>query len=247
MRHVTKSFGKRQVLRDFCLDVHEGEVLVCIGPSGGGKSTLLRCIAGLEVIDSGEIVVRGTVVQRMADGQRLRTTNVMRQAQRQVGMVFQHFNLFPHKTVLENVTLALLHVRRVARSEADEAARAELAAVGLSEHLTNYPDELSGGQQQRVAIARALAMRPHVMLFDEVTSALDPELVGDVLGVIRQLAQNGMTMVVVTHEMDFARGVADRVIFVDEGTIVESGAPSALFSAPEHGRTQVFLKRLLER
>jgi len=245
---VAKSFGPRRVLRSLDLAVAEAEVVVVIGGSGSGKSTLLRCIAGLELIDEGEIRIEGTPVQRAVSGRRNR--RLLRAAgsiRREVGMVFQHFNLFPHMTAQQNVALALRLVRRLSRPEADEVAESMLERVALRQHQGAYPDQLSGGQQQRVAIARALAMHPRIMLFDEVTSALDPELVGEVLKVMRQLATEGMTMIVVTHEMGFARDVADRVLLMDQGAILEAGDPEAIFVAPQHPRTKAFLSRLLER
>jgi ABC-type polar amino acid transport system ATPase subunit len=246
--NVSHAYDHRPVLRGVDLTVVEGEVLVVIGASGSGKSTLLRCIAGLELIKEGEIRIEGTPVQRAQAGRRnkgvLKAGRLMR---REVGMVFQNFNLFPHMRVIDNVGLAPRLVRKAERREPRKAAAELLDRVGLGEHALNYPAELSGGQQQRVAIARALAMRPRIMLFDEVTSALDPELVGEVLKVMRQLAGEGMTMLIVTHEMGFARDVADRVIFMDEGVIVEQGYPDALFSDPQHERTRSFLRRLIER
>ena len=245
---VSKAFGQRLVLRNLDLAIGEAEVVVVIGGSGSGKSTLLRCIAGLELIDDGEIRIEGTPVQRAASRRRnrglLRAAGLLRQ---EVGMVFQHFNLFPHMTARQNVALALRLVRRMPRQEAGAVAEAMLQRVALGSYRDAYPDQLSGGQQQRVAIARALAMHPRIMLFDEVTSALDPELVGEVLKVMRQLATEGMTMIVVTHEMGFARDVADRVLFMDQGAIVEAGDPEAIFVAPQHTRTRAFLSRLLER
>jgi len=245
---VAKAFGQRLVLRNLDLAIAEAEVVVVIGGSGSGKSTLLRCIAGLELIDEGEIRIEGTPVQRAVPGRRnrhlLRAAGSIRQ---EVGMVFQHFNLFPHMTARQNVALALRLVRRLSRQEADAVAESMLERVALRQHQDAYPDQLSGGQQQRVAIARALAMHPRIMLFDEVTSALDPELVGEVLKVMRQLATDGMTMIVVTHEMGFARDVADRVLFMDQGAILEEGDPEAIFVAPQHPRTKAFLSRLLER
>ena len=217
--------------------VAKGEVVVVIGPSGSGKSTFLRCLNGLETFDSGHVIIDG---MDLAD----RKTDINR-VRREVGMVFQQFNLFPHKTVLENITLAQVVVRKRSREEAEAKARALLAKVGIAEKEAEYPSRLSGGQQQRVAIARALAMDPKVMLFDEPTSALDPEMVGEVLDVMKQLAREGMTMVVVTHEMGFAREVADRVLFMDEGKIVEEGTPQALFSNPQHERTRLFLSQVL--
>jgi ABC-type polar amino acid transport system ATPase subunit len=245
---VAKSFGVRPVLRKLDLSVAEGEVVVVIGGSGSGKSTMLRCIAGLELIDQGEILIEGVPVQQVGEGARNRgLLKAARSIRREVGMVFQHFNLFPHMTARRNVTLALRLVRGMSKANADRAADDALARVAMAEHRDSYPDQLSGGQQQRVAIARALAMRPRIMLFDEVTSALDPELVGEVLKVMRQLAAEGMTMIVVTHEMSFARDVADRVLFMDGGLILEQGGPEAMFTAPQHDRTRAFLSRLLER
>ncbi len=217
--------------------VARGEVVVVIGPSGSGKSTFLRCLNGLETFDEGHVVIDG---MDLAD--KKTDINLVR---REVGMVFQQFNLFPHKTVLDNICLAQEVVRKRSRQEAEAKARQLLAKVGIAEKESEYPSRLSGGQQQRVAIARALAMDPKVMLFDEPTSALDPEMVGEVLDVMKQLAREGMTMVVVTHEMGFAREVADRVLFMDEGKIVEEGPPDKLFSAPEHDRTKLFLSQVL--
>ncbi len=242
---IHKSFGSRQVLIDFSLTLQRGECAVIIGPSGSGKSTVLRCLAGLEHIDGGTISFEGTILQRVENGRRQTVGAAARQVQRHVGMIFQQFNLFPHMNVIDNVSLALRKVRGMQAGGAEAAAAAELEKVGLLSHRANYPDELSGGQQQRVAIARALVMRPKLMLFDEVTSALDPELVGDVLNVMRGLAREGMTMVVVTHEMGFARDVADRVIFMDGGRTLEEGEPTQMFSAPTHDRTQAFLRRLI--
>jgi polar amino acid transport system ATP-binding protein len=245
---VEKAYGERQVLKGIDLAIAEGEVVVLIGASGSGKSTLLRCLAGLETINAGAITVDGVLVQQAEAGRR--NKGVRRQARpalREVGMIFQRFNLFPHMTALRNVTLALEHVRGLSRSEARDLAQAELVRVGLADHVDNYPDQLSGGQQQRVAIARALALRPRVMLFDEATSALDPELVGDVLGVMRELADEGMTMIVVTHEMGFARDVGDRVVFMDDGVEVEEGTPAEILTNPQHERTRAFLRRLIER
>ncbi|WP_025321583.1 amino acid ABC transporter ATP-binding protein [Deferrisoma camini] len=217
--------------------VARGEVVVVIGPSGSGKSTFLRCLNGLETFDEGHVVIDG---MDLAD--KKTDINLVR---REVGMVFQQFNLFPHKTVLDNICLAQEVVRKRSRQEAEAKARQLLAKVGIAEKESEYPSRLSGGQQQRVAIARALAMDPKVMLFDEPTSALDPEMVGEVLDVMKQLAREGMTMVVVTHEMGFAREVADRVLFMDEGKIVEEGPPDKLFSSPEHDRTKLFLSQVL--
>jgi ABC-type polar amino acid transport system ATPase subunit len=236
---VTKEFGALRVLDSITLNVLRGERVVIIGPSGSGKSTLLRCINGLEPITSGRVVVDGMVVGDPAVPlSRVRSV---------VGMVFQLFNLFPHKTVLQNVMLGPVKVSRLSRDEASEKALRLLNRVGLSDKANEYPARLSGGQQQRVAIARALAMSPKVMMFDEPTSALDPELVGEVLGVMRQLAEEGMTMLVVTHEMAFAADIADRVIVMDRGVIVEEGHPRQIFTSPKAARTRLFLTRLLDR
>ncbi|RNE67226.1 amino acid ABC transporter ATP-binding protein [Cryobacterium tepidiphilum] len=237
VKDVRKSFGDVEVLKGIDLSVEKGEVIVIIGASGSGKSTLLRTINNLETIDSGEIWVDGTAVH---------DPKAAHNVHRDVGMVFQQFNLFPHLTALKNVTLALRRVKRMSKDEAEKVAMEALAKVGLAEKAGNYPQQLSGGQQQRVAIARALAMAPKIMLFDEATSALDPELVGEVTKVMRDLAQEGMTMLVVTHEMGFARDTADRVLFVDSGVIVEQGAPEQIFTAPSNPRTQQFLHRVLE-
>jgi polar amino acid transport system ATP-binding protein len=245
---VSKSFGQRKVLRALDLAISESEVVVVIGGSGSGKSTMLRCVAGLELIDAGEVRIEGVPVQRATAGKRNRKLlKAARAIRREVGMVFQHFNLFPHMTAHGNLTLALRLVRRMPRTEAAAIADSLLERVALASHRDAYPDQLSGGQQQRVAIARALAMRPRILLFDEVTSALDPELVGEVLKVMRQLATEGMTMIVVTHEMGFARDVADRVLFMDEGQVLEQGEPEAIFTNPQHPRTRTFLSRLLDR
>lgn len=218
-------------------EVEKGEVVVIIGPSGSGKSTFLRCLNGLELFDSGRIFIDGVDL-----GSRKTNLNKIRA---EVGMVFQQFNLFPHKTVLENVTLAQQRVRKRSKADAQANSRALLEKVGIAEKEGEYPSRLSGGQQQRVAIARALAMDPKIMLFDEPTSALDPEMVGEVLDVMKQLAREGMTMVVVTHEMGFAREVADRVIFMDEGKVVEVGTPEHFFVSPQEDRTKLFLKQVL--
>ena len=234
---VDKYFGDTHVLKDITLGVSDGEVCVVVGPSGSGKSTLLRCANRLEEIQAGEIRLDGrSVSDPDADINRLR---------QRIGMVFQSFNLFPHKTALENVTLAPRKVKAIDPETARERGLELLEEVGLSDQAESYPNQLSGGQQQRVAIARALAMDPRVMLFDEVTSALDPELVGEVLGVMRGLADDGMTMMVVTHEMGFAREVADRVVLMDEGRIVETGAPTAFFENPDTDRGAQFLSKLL--
>jgi polar amino acid transport system ATP-binding protein len=218
-------------------EVAKGEVVVVIGPSGSGKSTFLRCINGLEKFDSGHVIIDGVdLADRKTDINKVRA---------EVGMVFQQFNLFPHKTVLENLTLAQQVVRKRDKEEAQTKARGLLTKVGIAEKESEYPSRLSGGQQQRVAIARALAMDPKIMLFDEPTSALDPEMVGEVLDVMKQLAREGMTMCVVTHEMGFAREVASRVLFMDEGKIVEEGTPEHFFTAPEEDRTKLFLSQVL--
>lgn len=235
MKNVNKSFGELEVLKDFNLQLAEGEKVVIIGPSGSGKSTVLRCINRLETIQAGKIFFESQEIDDKADLCALRT---------HIGMVFQRFNLFPHKTVLENIIEAPMIVKGMLRSDAERIAEDLLDRVGLADKRSSYPRELSGGQQQRVAIARALAMNPKIMLFDEPTSALDPELVGEVLVVMKNLALEGMTMVVVTHEMAFAREVADRVIFMDQGLIVEEGTPAQIFEAPTQERTQLFLKRI---
>ena len=239
LEQVVKSFGDLVVLDGIDLVVDPGEVLVVIGPSGSGKSTLLRCVNLLEPIDSGRIFL---------EGQEITAKRVDVSAVRQrIGIVFQQFNLFPHLRAIDNVTLAARRVKRMPRSKSEERARELLARVGLEEKARQYPHQLSGGQQQRVAIARALMMNPHVMLFDEVTSALDPELVGEVLVVMRDLAQEfGMTMLVVTHEMQFARDVGDRLIFMDDGRIVEQGKPQEVLDRPKEERTRRFLRRTLQ-
>ena len=244
---VCKSFGALQVLKGVSLEVGMGEVMCIIGPSGSGKSTFLRCINHLEQITAGRLYVDGELVGYRERGGKLhemRPREVARQ-RRQVGMVFQHFNLFPHRTALENVIEAPIHVNRVKKDVAVARARDLLDQVGLADKADAYPLQLSGGQQQRVAIARALAMNPKLMLFDEPTSALDPELVGEVLGVMKKLAADGMTMVVVTHEMGFAREVADQVVFMDGGVVVESGPPSEVLANPRHERTKAFLSKVL--
>ncbi|WP_042346934.1 amino acid ABC transporter ATP-binding protein [Bacillus massiliigorillae] len=237
VKHLKKSFGALEVLKDISTDIQEKEVVCVIGPSGSGKSTFLRCLNRLEEITAGEVVINGhTITDSKAN------LNVIRQ---EVGMVFQQFNLFPHKNVLENITLAPTKLKELPKEEAEKRALILLDKVGLREKTNNYPSELSGGQQQRVAIARALAMEPKVMLFDEPTSALDPEMVGDVLQVMKTLASEGMTMVVVTHEMGFAREVADRVLFMDGGYIVEENKPNLLFDDPKKERTKAFLSKVL--
>ncbi|MCO5968085.1 amino acid ABC transporter ATP-binding protein [Actinoallomurus soli] len=240
---VWKRFGDHHVLRGIDLDVRPGEVVCLLGPSGSGKTTFLRCINHLEKIDAGRLYVSGELMgyrRRNGRVEELPERDVARQ-RAGVGMVFQQFNLFSHMTALQNVTEAPVRVQRRARPDAEKQARELLARVGLADKAGHYPAELSGGQQQRVAIARAMAMRPRLLLFDEPTSALDPELVGEVLDVMRDLARDGMTMVVVTHEMGFAREVADRVVFMDQGVIVESGAPAEVFDEPRSPRTRAFL------
>jgi polar amino acid transport system ATP-binding protein len=244
---VHKSFGRLEVLKGIDLAVAAGEVMCLLGPSGSGKSTFLRCINHLEKINAGRLSVDGELVgYREASGKlyELRENEVCRK-RAEIGMVFQHFNLFPHMTALENVTLAPIHVGGVARREARDRAHELLTRVGLGDKLDTHPVALSGGQQQRVAIARALAMQPKLMLFDEPTSALDPELVGDVLDVMRGLAKDGMTMIVVTHEIGFAREVADTVVFMDAGVVVEAGPPAELLGSPKHERTRAFLSKVL--
>ena len=246
-RQIHKSFGSVEVLRGIDLTVQQGEVACVIGPSGSGKSTFLRCINHLETIDAGTMRVDGQLIgYREAGGKlhELRESEVAGQ-RRDIGMVFQRFNLFPHMTAVENVMEAPRTVRRTPRAKAREQALALLSRVGLAERCDNYPSQLSGGQQQRVAIARALAMEPRLMLFDEPTSALDPELVGEVLDVMRGLAKEGMTMVVVTHEMGFAREVGDTLVFMDEGVIVEAGNPREVLTNPQHERTKAFLSKVL--
>jgi polar amino acid transport system ATP-binding protein len=244
---VCKRFGRLEVLKGIDLEVRRGEVMCILGPSGSGKSTFLRCINHLEEINSGRLSVDGELVGYRESGGKLYELreDVVAQKRSEIGMVFQHFNLFPHMTALENVTLAPIRVKGVPRSDARNRGQQLLQRVGLGDKLGTYPVALSGGQQQRVAIARALAMEPKLMLFDEPTSALDPELVGDVLDAMRQLARDGMTMIVVTHEMGFAREVADEVVFMDEGVVVESGPPAAVLSSPRHERTRAFLSKVL--
>ncbi|WP_408010693.1 amino acid ABC transporter ATP-binding protein [Pseudalkalibacillus sp. A8] len=237
VQNLKKSFGSLEVLKDISAEIKPQEVVCVIGPSGSGKSTFLRCLNLLESITDGKVYIKGIdITDKSTDINKLRTD---------VGMVFQQFNLFPHKTVLENIILSPMKVRKWNRNKAVEKANELLAKVGLSEKADAYPDSLSGGQKQRVAIARALAMEPEIMLFDEPTSALDPEMVGEVLEVMKQLAKEGMTMIVVTHEMGFAREVGDRVIFMDEGYIVEENEPKMLFSDPQHIRTKSFLSKIL--
>jgi ABC-type polar amino acid transport system ATPase subunit len=249
LEDVRKSFGGVPVLRGVSLAVEKGEVVCVIGPSGAGKSTILRCINHLETIDEGTIYIEGRPVYRYIRDGKIVVDSERRieQIRGQVGMVFQSFNLFPHLTALENIMVSPLNVLREPPSDVHPRALALMRKVGLSEKADAFPHELSGGQQQRVAIARALAMRPKCMLFDEVTSALDPELVGEVLRVMRELANEGMTMIVVTHEMDFARDVADRVVFMADGMVIEEGRPIAIFSKPTNERTAQFLRSVLRR
>lgn len=236
-REVEKHYGDFHVLKGINLQVGQGEVVVVVGPSGSGKSTMLRCINRLETITSGELVVHDVKVNdRKADINQLR---------RDIGMVFQQFNLYPHKKVIDNITLAPMKVLGVPKKEAEETAMYYLEKVGIQDKAYAYPSKLSGGQQQRVAIARGLAMKPKIMLFDEPTSALDPEMVGEVLDVMKTLAREGMTMVVVTHEMGFAREVADRVVFMDQGQIVEEATPAEFFASPREERARAFLSRLI--
>ncbi len=236
IKNLHKAFGKIQVLNGIDVEIAEKEVVVIIGPSGSGKSTLLRCINYLEKPTDGEIVVDHIPLSNEANINKVRT---------EVGMVFQRFNLFGHMTVMENIMLAPMKVRLISKEEAKQTALTLLHKVGLDDKADAYPSQLSGGQQQRVAIARALAMKPKIMLFDEPTSALDPEMVNEVLEVMKNLAQEGMTMVVVTHEMGFAREVGDRVLFVDEGRIIEQGTPAAIFESPKEERTKTFLSKIL--
>ncbi|WP_423745035.1 amino acid ABC transporter ATP-binding protein (plasmid) [Haladaptatus sp. SPP-AMP-3] len=234
---VDKYFGEAHVLKDVDLEIDDGEVVVVVGPSGSGKSTLLRCTNRLEEIQGGDIRIEGqSITNPTVD------INFLRQ---RIGMVFQSFNLFPHKTALENVSIAPIDVKGLSRAEADERSQQLLTDVGLEDQADSYPNQLSGGQQQRVAIARALAMDPHVMLFDEVTSALDPELVGEVLGVMRELAEGGMTMMVVTHEMGFAREVGDRIVLMADGRVIETAPPEEFFENPRTDRAKQFLSMVL--
>ncbi len=247
LENVHKRFGTLEVLRGIDLEVTQGQVVVLIGRSGSGKSTLLNCIASLEDIQQGTIAVDGAVISAGGSNEpHLSPKRKREEVLGEIGMVFQSFNLFPHLNVIKNITLAPMRVRGASRKEAQIRARELLERVGLSDKADSYPVQLSGGQQQRVAIARALAMNPKVMLFDEVTSALDPELVGEVLKVMRQLAEDGMTMLCVTHEMRFARDVADRVIFMDQGVVVEDGHPQMIFKAPKAPETAQFLRVLMD-
>jgi polar amino acid transport system ATP-binding protein len=246
-RDVRKSYGRLEVLKGIDLTVHPGEVLCLIGPSGSGKSTFLRCINHLEKVDGGELSVDGELVGYRRIGDRLHELRDREVCSKraEIGMVFQRFNLFPHMSVLDNVISGPVRVKREPSAPARQLAGELLERVGLADKMTVYPNQLSGGQQQRVAIARALAMAPKLMLFDEPTSALDPELVGDVLDVMRGLAADGMTMIVVTHEMGFAREVGDAVVFMDDGLVVESGDPKVVLTSPRHERTKTFLSKVL--
>ncbi|EHB64611.1 MAG TPA: amino acid ABC transporter ATP-binding protein [Paenibacillus lactis] len=237
VKGLHKSFGKLEILKGIDVEIAKGEVVVVIGPSGSGKSTFLRCLNLLEMPTSGEISFEGELIT--AKNHNINATR------EKMGMVFQQFNLFPHKTVLQNITLAPMQVKGVSAKEAEATADELLKSVGLLDKKKAYPAQLSGGQKQRIAIARALAMQPHVMLFDEPTSALDPEMVGEVLEVMKKLAEGGMTMVIVTHEMGFAREVGDRILFMDGGKIIEEGTPEELFGQPSHPRTKEFLSKVL--
>ena len=237
VKNLKKSYGDKVVLKDISTDIDDGSVVVLIGPSGSGKSTLLRCLNNLEEVDSGQIFYDDIeLTSRTVDIDKMR---------QHIGMVFQHFNLFPHKTILDNITLAPVNLKLMSKEDAEKKGIKLLKRMGLEEKASVYPSSLSGGQKQRVAIARALAMEPRVMLFDEATSALDPEMVGEVLNVMKDLAKEGMTMIVVTHEMGFAKEVADRVLFMEEGIIYEDGTPQEIFDNPKEKRTQEFLSKVL--
>nr|WP_243148183.1 amino acid ABC transporter ATP-binding protein [Bittarella massiliensis (ex Durand et al. 2017)] len=241
LEHINKSFGSLHAVKDANLNVEKGEIICLIGPSGSGKSTLLRCINGLEVPESGTVTIDGQVLNTSDK----KSAKELQKQRAKMGFVFQHFNLFPHMTVLKNLTLAPVQVLGRTQEEAEAKGRELLERVGLADKADSYPNSLSGGQKQRVAIARSLAMEPQIMLFDEPTSALDPEMVGEVLDVMKELATSGMTMMVVTHEMGFAREVATRVIFLDEGQILEEATPEEIFKAPKHPRTKEFLSKVL--
>ncbi|MBZ0155830.1 MAG: amino acid ABC transporter ATP-binding protein [Alphaproteobacteria bacterium] len=248
VKDLHKAYGGAPLFRGIDLTVRKGEVVVCIGPSGSGKSTFLRCINGLEFFQQGEIDIGAIELHSINRVRPSRADEEMlRKVRRKVGVVFQHFNLFPHMTVLENITEAPVRVLGISGKEAEEQARALLRRINLEEKVLQYPSELSGGEQQRVAIARALAMKPEAMLFDEPTSSLDPEMVGEVLAVMKDLAREGMTMLIATHEMDFARDVADRVVVFDRGEIVEIDTPERIFTQPRTERTKLFLSRILKR
>ena len=237
VRNLQKDFGKLRILKDINIDIHEGEVVVVIGPSGSGKSTFLRCLNRLEIATGGEIIINGNDISD-------KHINI-NQVRENIGMVFQHFNLFPNMTVLQNIMLAPVKLKKMTKEQAKEAGMKLLTRVGFEEKADVYAQQLSGGQKQRVAIARALAMNPSIMLFDEPTSALDPEMVGEVLNVMQELAKGGMTMVVVTHEMGFAREVADRIVFMDGGYIIEEGTPDEVLKHPKQERTITFLNKVL--
>lgn len=237
IKNLCKNFNKLHVLKGISTNIQKGEVVVIIGPSGSGKSTFLRCLNLLEIPSAGEITFEGNcITDKNVDINKLR---------QKMGMVFQQFNLFPHKTVLDNITLAPIKVKKKSKEEAEDTAHKLLSKIGLEDKAKSYPSQLSGGQKQRIAIARALAMEPDVMLFDEPTSALDPEMVGEVLNVMKKLASDGMTMIVVTHEMGFAREMADRILFIDDGIIIEEGTPEQIFSNPQNIRTKNFLSKIL--
>lgn len=245
MQKMNKFYGMHHVLKDIDLTVTRGEVMVVLGASGSGKSTLIRCVNGLEMYQNGRLVVDGYHMP-VDEDRKLGGERELAEIRKGVGMVFQQFNLFPHKTVVENITIAPIRVRKKSKEEAEAAAIKLLERVGLKAHAHKYPGQLSGGQQQRVAIARSLAMEPHLMLFDEPTSALDPEMVGEVLDVMRELAAEGMTMMIVTHEMGFAREVADRVVYIDQGSILEIAKPDSFFDNPQNDRARSFLARVLK-
>ncbi|WP_195570643.1 amino acid ABC transporter ATP-binding protein [Paenibacillus sp. 1001270B_150601_E10] len=236
-KQLHKSFGKNEILKGIDLKIEKGEVVVIIGPSGSGKSTFLRCLNLLEIPTSGEVIFEGEIINKK--------NHDINKTREKMGMVFQSFNLFPHMTVLDNITISPMKVKKMNKGEAAAIAMDLLQKVGLADKANAYPSQLSGGQKQRIAIARALAMHPHMMLFDEPTSALDPEMVGEVLGVMKGLAESGMTMAIVTHEMSFAREVGDRIIFMDGGVIVEQGPPEHIFGNPQHDRTKDFLSKVL--
>lgn len=237
VKDLHKKFGQLHILKGIDLEIQQGEVVVVIGPSGSGKSTFLRCLNLLEQPTQGEIRFEGELITDKRHN--------INKTREKMGMVFQHFNLFPHKTILDNITLAPIRVKKQDKVTAEKTAMELLRIVGLEDKRDAYPSQLSGGQKQRIAIARALAMEPHVMLFDEPTSALDPEMVGEVLDVMKSLAERGMTMVIVTHEMGFAREVGDRILFMDQGVILEQGTPQQVFGSPQHSRTQEFLSKVL--
>ncbi|MEP9399925.1 amino acid ABC transporter ATP-binding protein [Mesorhizobium sp. KR2-14] len=245
MKGLNKFYGTHHVLKDIDLSVARGEVVVVLGASGSGKSTLIRCVNGLEMYQNGSLRVDGFQMP-VEEDRKLGGERELAAIRKGVGMVFQQFNLFPHKTVLENITIAPMRVRKKSKAEAEATARSLLEQVGLTAHAHKYPAQLSGGQQQRVAIARSLAMQPHLMLFDEPTSALDPEMVGEVLDVMRKLAADGITMMIVTHEMGFAREVADRIVYIDQGAILEIAKPDEFFTQPKNERAQSFLSRVLK-